>query len=71
MTPLQPDYPLRTLLRVIAGQADQIAADIGHLYDNWFIETCDDDLIPYFAELVGASLGPPLPASADSSNVWR
>ena len=59
---LQPGYPLRTLLRAIAGQADQLAADIGHLYDNWFIETCDDDLVPYFAELVGASLGPPLPA---------
>jgi hypothetical protein len=73
---VQPGYPLRTLLRAIAGQADQFAADIGHLYDNWFIETCDDDLVPYFAELVGASLGPPLPASADSSKsgvdtIWR
>jgi hypothetical protein len=73
---LQPNYPLRTLLRVIASQADQVTTDIGHLYANWFIETCDDDLIPYFAELVGVSLGPPLPASADSSNsgvdaIWR
>ena len=73
---LQPGYPLRTLLLAIAGQVDQLAADIGHLYDNWFIETCDDDLVPYFAELVGLSLGPTLPAGADSpdsgvDSVWR
>ena len=73
---LQPGYPLRTLLRAIAGQVDEFAADIGHLYDNWFIETCDDDLVPYFAELVGLSLGPSLPASADAPSsgadaIWR
>jgi len=73
---LQPGYPLRTLLRAIAGQVDKFAADIAHQYDNWFIETCDDDLVPYFAELVGLSLGPSLPASADASNsgvdaIWR
>jgi len=71
-----PGYPLRTLLRAIAGQADELAADIGHLYDNWFIETCDDDLVPYFAELVGLSLGPSRPTGADASNsgadaIWR
>ena len=63
-----PGYPLRTLLRAIAGQAGELAADIGHLYDNWFIETCDDDLVPYFAELVGLSLGPSRPTSADAPN---
>ena len=73
---LQPNYPLRTLLRAIAGQVDEFAADIGHLYDNWFIETCDDDLVPYFAELVGLSLGPSLPTSADATRsgtdaIWR
>jgi hypothetical protein len=73
---LQPDYPLRTLLRAIAGQVDEFAADIGHQYDNWFIETCDDDLVPYFAELVGLSLGPSLPTSADATRsgadvIWR
>jgi hypothetical protein len=73
---LQPDYPLRTLLRAIAGQVDEFAAGIGHQYDNWFIETCDDDLVPYFAGLVGVSLGPSLPTSADAARsgadaVWR
>ena len=57
-TPWPPGYPLRTLLRAIAVQADELAADIAHLYDNWFIETCDDDLVPYFAELVGLAARP-------------
>jgi hypothetical protein len=73
---LEPGHPLCTLLGAIEGQIDKIAADIGHQYDNWFIETCDDDLLPYFAGLVGLSLGPSLPASADAANpgadsIWR
>jgi hypothetical protein len=73
---LQPGSPLQALLRAIAGQVDQFNTDIGELYDNWFIETCDADLLPYFAELVGISLGPSLPNSADSSDssddvIWR
>ena len=61
---LEPGFPLRTLLRTIAGQVDALSSDIAQVYDNWFIETCDDDLIPYFAQLVGLSLGPSLPAAA-------
>jgi hypothetical protein len=73
---LQPGHPLCALLAAIETQVDNFAADIGHQYDNWFIETCDDDLVPYFAGLVGLSLGPSLPASADAANpgadaIWR
>lgn len=73
---LQPGYPLRTLLRAIAGQVDQFNTDIGQLYDNWFIETCEAELLPYFADLVGISLGPSLPRGADASDssadvIWR
>jgi len=73
---LQPGSPLQALLRAIAGQVDQFNTDIGELYDNWFIETCDAELLAYFAELVGISLGPSLPKSADYSDssddvVWR
>jgi hypothetical protein len=73
---LQPGHPLGALLGAIETQVDGFAADIGHQYDNWFIETCDDDLVPYFAGLVGLSLGPSLPASADAANpgadaIWR
>ena len=45
--------PLRALLRVIAEQVDAIEDDIEALYDDWFIETARDELVPYLAELIG------------------
>lgn len=47
------DEPLRTLLQVIAEQVNLVEDDIGRLYDNWFIETCEDWVVPYIADLVG------------------
>ncbi len=44
---------LRALLTVIAEQGALLEADIARLYDNWFIETCDDWLIPYIGDLLG------------------
>jgi len=46
-------WKLRALLRVIAGQALIVEQDIAHLYENWFIETCDDWVVPYIGALVG------------------
>jgi hypothetical protein len=46
-------WPLRALLRVIAEQANLIEADIERLYENWFIETCEDWVVPYIGDLVG------------------
>jgi hypothetical protein len=46
-------YPLRALLRVIAEQADVVEDDIAQLYENWFIETCEDWVVPYIGDLVG------------------
>ena len=46
-------YPLRALLRVIAEQVDVVEADIARLYENWFIETCEDWVVPYVGDLVG------------------
>ncbi|MGD8308896.1 MAG: hypothetical protein PVG98_05590 [Chromatiales bacterium] len=45
--------PLRALLQVIAEQVSLIETDIEGLYDNWFIETCDDWVVPYIGDLVG------------------
>lgn len=45
--------PLRELLRVIAGQVKLVEADIERMYDNWFIETCEDWVVPYIGDLVG------------------
>jgi hypothetical protein len=45
--------PLRALLEVIAEQVALIEEDIERAYDNWFIETCEDWVIPYIGALVG------------------
>lgn len=44
---------LAALLRVINEQVDIVERDIDALYENWFIETAKDWLVPYIAELVG------------------
>jgi hypothetical protein len=46
-------YPLRALLRVINEQVDVLEDDIAQLYENWFIETCEDWVVPYIGELIG------------------
>lgn len=45
--------PLRALLQVVAEQVNAVEDDIAGLYDNWFIETCEDWLVPYIADLLG------------------
>jgi hypothetical protein len=45
--------PLRALLRVIAEQVNVVDEDISQLYENWFIETCEDWVVPYIADLIG------------------
>ncbi|HEX2614732.1 MAG TPA: hypothetical protein VHL10_04515, partial [Nitrososphaera sp.] len=50
--------PLEDLVDVIAKQVAALEKDVGGLYDNWFIETCDEWVTSYIADLVGArSLG--------------
>jgi len=46
--------PLQDLLAVFQDVLDTLEADIRGLYENWFIETCADWVIPYIGELVGA-----------------
>ncbi|WP_419661825.1 hypothetical protein Dvar_22580 [Desulfosarcina variabilis str. Montpellier] len=45
--------PLRALLQVIAEQVNLVEEDIRQLYDNWFIETCEDWVVPYIGDLIG------------------
>lgn len=47
------DYPLRALLRVISEQVNVVEDDIAQLYENWFIETCEDWVVPYIGDLIG------------------
>jgi hypothetical protein len=44
---------LRALLAVIGEQVDVVEEDIERLYRNWFIETCDDWVVPYIGDLIG------------------
>jgi hypothetical protein len=46
-------YPLRGLLAVITEQVNLVEADIAQLYENWFIETCQDWVVPYIGDLIG------------------
>ncbi len=45
--------PLRALLDVLGRQVELVERDIARMYDNWFIETCEDWVVPYLGELVG------------------
>jgi hypothetical protein len=45
--------PLRALIAVIAEQAAVVEEDMGRLYENWFIETCDEWAVPYIGDLLG------------------
>ena len=44
---------LRALLEIVDEQVDHLRHDIDRMYGNWFIETCDDWVVPYIADLVG------------------
>lgn len=48
--------PLRALLQVIAEQVTILEDDIAQLYENWFIETSQDWVVPYIGDLVGYRL---------------
>jgi hypothetical protein len=45
--------PLRALLAVVEREVQGLQEDIAGLYDNWFIETCDEWLVPYIGDLLG------------------
>src|SRR5215211_5859583 len=49
-------YPLRALLGVITEQVNIVEEDISQLYENWFIETCQDWVVPYIGDLIGYQL---------------
>jgi hypothetical protein len=59
-------YPLRALLQVISEQVNLVNADIAQLYENWFIETCQDWVVPYIGDLVGYT-----PLADDPSGVQK
>jgi hypothetical protein len=47
-------YPLRALLAVVADQLRIVKEDIEGLWDDLFVETCAEWVIPYIGDLVGS-----------------
>lgn len=45
--------PLHALLAVIEEEFNLLEGDIDRLYDNWFIETCDEWVVAYLGDLLG------------------
>src|SRR5215218_1169990 len=45
--------PLQALLRVISEQVDFVEDDISQLYENLFVETCQEWVVPYIGDLIG------------------
>jgi hypothetical protein len=48
--------PLSEFLSIVGEQAIRLREDIESLYDNWFIETCQEWVVPYIADLIGYQL---------------
>jgi hypothetical protein len=48
--------PLLALLRVVGAQVANLRRDLDDLWDNFFIETCDDWVVPYLGALVGTRM---------------
>jgi hypothetical protein len=60
--------PLQQLLGLAGDQAAAIARDLERMYDGWFIETCDEWLIPYIGDLVGVE---PAHVAAGTAGIER
>lgn len=44
---------LRNFMAIVEGELQLLEADIQGLYENWFIETCDEWVVPYLGDLLG------------------
>lgn len=64
-------YPLRALLAVIDEQVGFVEADIEQLYENWFIETCQDWVVPYIGSLINYHAAAETGASGSSARSGR
>jgi hypothetical protein len=69
---LGADKALEQLFALIDEQVMLIERDLDRMYDNWFIETCDDWVVPYIGDLLGYELPPDaLAPGADSAALER
>ncbi len=62
--------PLRALLAVIGDELGLVEDDIARLYDNWFIETCDEWVVPYIGDLLGVRGLDPIQATGFTQRAY-
>ena len=55
--------PLKALVAVLAREAGIVEQDITRLFENWFIETCEEWVLPYIGDLIGVRGLNPLPGA--------
>jgi hypothetical protein len=63
--------PLLALLRVIGAQAANLRQDLDDLWDDFFIETCDDWAVPYLGALTGTKLLAQDIGQSNRLDVWN
>ncbi len=64
--------PLLALLRVVGEQVSNVRQDLDALWDDFFIETCQDWVVPYLGALIGTNLLPqPIDARSNRLDVWN
>jgi hypothetical protein len=63
-------WPLRALLGLMETQVVAIEDDIAKLYDNWFIETCDEWVVPYIGDLLHVRQLRPIAQDARSTSLF-
>lgn len=56
--------PLRALLEVTEAELAQLRGDVDGLYDDWFVETCAQWVLPYIGDLLGVQGLRPVPGAS-------
>jgi hypothetical protein len=63
--------PLLALLRVVGEQVANVREDLDVLWDNFFIETCADWVVPYIGALAGTNLLAHPVGQSSRLDVWN
>jgi hypothetical protein len=61
--------PLREFMGIITEQVNLLEDDLARWYDNLFIETCEDWVVPYIGDLVGYEPTSPILLDASSDDL--
>ena len=62
--------PLRALLGIIEAELERVEEDTARLYDDWFIETCGEWVVPYIGDLLGVRPIRPVASAAVSARAY-